>query len=99
MKVLIEGRQRVRILRYVARDKFYEVEVEEIHEREEKGPQVEALIRSVKETFESYVKLNKRIPPEMLMTIAAIEGASKLADTVVSHLNLKIEEKQNILEV
>ncbi|HBQ21014.1 MAG: endopeptidase La [Deltaproteobacteria bacterium GWA2_38_16] len=99
VKVLIEGRQRVRILRYVARDKFYEVEVEEIHEREEKGPQVEALIRSVKETFESYVKLNKRIPPEMLMTIAAIEGASKLADTVVSHLNLKIEEKQNILEV
>ncbi|MBI3016871.1 MAG: endopeptidase La [Deltaproteobacteria bacterium] len=99
VKVLIEGRQRAKVLRYVSRDKFFEVEVEELVEHEVKNAQSEALLRAVKEAFEAYVKLNKRIPPEMLMTISAIETTSKLSDAIVSHLNLKIEDKQAILEV
>ena len=78
MKVLIEGRQRAKVLRYVSRDKFFEVEVEELVEHEVKNAQSEAMLRAVKEAFEAYVKLNKRIPPEMLMTISAIETTSKL---------------------
>lgn len=99
VKVLIEGRQRARIVRYVSRDKYFEVEVEELVEPETKSNESEALLRAVKEAFENYVKLNKRIPPEMLMTISAIETASKLSDAIVSHLNLKLEEKQDILEI
>ncbi|MBI3018702.1 MAG: LON peptidase substrate-binding domain-containing protein, partial [Deltaproteobacteria bacterium] len=99
VKVLIEGRQRAKVLRYVSRDKFFEVEVEELVEPEVKNAQSEALLRAVKEVFEGYVKLNKRIPPEMLMTISALETTSKLSDAIVSHLNLKLEDKQMILEV
>lgn len=99
VKVLIEGRSRVRILRYLPSEKFFEVEVEPIVEKECKGPQIEALVRSIKESFETYIKLNRKIPPEMLMTISAIDKPGKLADTIVSHLNLKLEDKQQILEI
>lgn len=99
VKVLIEGRQRARVIRYVSSEKLYQVQIEEITEPEIKDKESEALIRSIKEVFEVYVKLNKRIPPEMLMTITAIDTASKLADTIVSHLNLKLEDKQAILEI
>ena len=99
VKVLIEGRARARIVRYLSSEKYYQVAVQLILEQEEKGPDVEALTRSVKESFEVYVKLNKKIPPEMLMTISSIEGAAKLSDTVVAHLNLKIEDKQKVLEI
>ena len=68
-------------------------------EPEEKGVEVEALVRSMKESFEIYVKLNKKIPPEMLMTVSSIDKPSRLADTIVSHLNLKLEDKQRILEI
>lgn len=55
--------------------------------------------RSLKATFENYVKLNKRIPPEMLMSVNAIEEPSRLSDLVVAHLNLKLEDKQEVLEI
>src|SRR5690606_21026741 len=61
--------------------------------------EAQALMRSLKSTFENYVKLNKRIPPEMLMSVNSVEDPSRLADLVVAHLNLKLEDKQAVLEL
>jgi len=99
VKVLIEGRKRARILNYVETDRMIEAEVEEIPDSAESGSELEALVRSLKATFENYVKLNKRIPPEMLMSVNTIEEPSRLADLVVAHLSLKLEDKQEILEI
>ena len=99
VKVLIEGRERVRILKFFSGQKFFEAEVEPIQTHATKNPETEALVRSVKDGFESYVQLNKKVPPELLMTISAIDAAEKLSDTIVSHLSIKIEEKQVILEM
>ena len=98
VKVLIEGRRRARVRKFVASDAFYQCQVEDVIERVEITPEVQALVRSVQGTFESYVKLNKRIQPEMLMTIAALEEPARLADTVAAHLALKLADKQEILE-
>jgi ATP-dependent Lon protease len=99
VKVLIEGRKRARILNYVETDRMIEADVEEIPDADESNLELEALVRSLKGTFENYVKLNKRIPPEMLMSVNTIEEPSRLADLVVAHLNLKLEDKQEILEI
>jgi ATP-dependent Lon protease len=98
IKVLVEGRKRARILRYVPHETCFEVEVEEIQENREVTVEVEALMRSIKATFETYVKLNKRIPPEMLSSVGVIDDPARLADTIVAHLNLKLGDKQKILE-
>jgi len=99
VKVLVEGKKRARILRYISRDPFFICELEEITEQYEHNVEVEALVRGVHELFETYVKLNKRIPPEMLMTVQSIEDASRLADTVIVHLSsVKLPERQEILE-
>ncbi len=99
VKVLIEGKKRARILEYRENDRLIEAVVEEIPNEQRPNVEIEALVRSLKATFENYVKLNKRIPPEMLMSVNSIEDPSRIADIVVAHLNLKLEEKQNILEV
>jgi ATP-dependent Lon protease len=99
VKVLIEGKRRARILKYTETDRIIEAEVEEIADLVESNVELEALVRSLKATFENYVKLNKRIPPEMLMSVNTIEDPSRLADLVVAHLNLKLEDKQEILEI
>ncbi|MFN7685189.1 MAG: LON peptidase substrate-binding domain-containing protein, partial [Oligoflexia bacterium] len=99
VKVLIEGRKRARILNYVETERMIEAEVEELADASESGSELEALVRSLKATFENYVKLNKRIPPEMLMSVNTIEEPSRLADLVVAHLSLKLEDKQEILEI
>jgi ATP-dependent Lon protease len=99
VKVLIEGKKRARIKQYIETDKMIEAVVEEIDERVGNHVEIEALIRSLKATFENYVKLNKRIPPEMLMSVNTIEEPGRLADLVVAHLNLKLEDKQEILEI
>ena len=98
VKVLIEGKSRARITQYLETKELFRVEAEEIDEVYEETDELDALIRQVHSAFESYVKLNKRIPPEMQMTVSAIEDPSKLADTIVAHLNLKLEDKQNILK-
>ena len=72
--------------------------MEEVSESSEKTVELEALVRSVHSTFEAYVKLNKRIPPEMLQSVASIEDPGRLADTIVAHLSLKLNDKQSILE-
>src|SRR3990172_5019196 len=64
----------------------------------EKSVETEALVRSVHSGFETFVKLNKKIPPETLQTVTAIESPARLADTIAGHLNLKLEERQHLLE-
>ncbi|MBC7384568.1 MAG: endopeptidase La [Cryobacterium sp.] len=99
VKVLVEGKRRARIKSYIESDRMIEAMVEPIEEEVEEGVELEALVRSVKATFENYVKLNKRIPPEMLMSVSTIDEPARLADLIVAHLNLKVEDKQSILEV
>ncbi len=99
VKVLVEGRKRARIRRYLPHDNFFMVEAEEIHENREITVECEALMRSIKATFETYVKLNKRIPPEMLASVAVIDDPARLGDTIVAHLTLKLPDKQKILEL
>jgi ATP-dependent Lon protease len=99
VKVLIEGKKRARITNYVETDRMIEADVEEIADLSEVTVELEAMVRSLKATFENYVKLNKRIPPEMLMSVNTIEEPSRLADLIVAHLNLKLEDKQEILEI
>ena len=99
VKVLVEGKRRGRILQYLSYEKAFVVEVEEIVEDRSLNIEIEALMRSLKSTFETYVKLNKRIPPEMLASVAVIDDPARLADTVIAHLHLKLPDKQKILEI
>jgi ATP-dependent Lon protease len=99
VKVLVEGKRRAKITDYLPNDQFIQCEVEELGDKEEDPVRQEALLRGVKNTFEEYVKFNKRIPPEVVMNINTIIEPSRLADVVVAHLTLKIEEKQKILEI
>ena len=98
VKVLVEGKRRARILGYPQTEGFFLAEAEEIQEEAEHGVELEALVRSVHATFEAYVKLNKRIPPEMLVSVASIDDPGRLSDTIVAHLSLKLNDKQSILE-
>ncbi|WP_041453948.1 endopeptidase La [Anaeromyxobacter dehalogenans] len=98
VKVLVEGKQRARIRRFLDSDKFLVVEADDIEEESERTVELEALMRSVHSTFEAYVKLNKRIPPEMLTSVSSIDDPARLADTIVAHLSLKLNDKQSILE-
>jgi ATP-dependent Lon protease len=95
VKVLVEGKKRARVTRYVSNAEYFLVEAEPVEEEFNKTTEVEALIRSVNSTFENYVKLNKKIPPEMVMSVAAIDDPSRLSDTIAAHLGVKIEDKQS----
>jgi len=99
VKVLVEGKKRARVLRYVDQSEYFLVEAEEIEEPCPKTTEIEALTRSINSTFEHYVKLNKKIPPEMIMSVASIEDPARLADTIVAHLGVKLEDKQALLEI
>jgi ATP-dependent Lon protease len=99
VKVLVEGGQRARIESYSDRLDFFEAEATPLVEEELDNPEMEALSRSVINQFEQYIKLNKKIPPEVLVSINQIDDPAKLADTVASHLVLKIADKQELLEV
>ena len=99
VKILVEGKKRARIAEYLKDDDYFLVEVEEVEEVNEPTMEVQALMRSVNSTFETYVKLNKRIPTEMILSVASIEDPGRFSDTIVAHLNLKIAEKQDLLEI
>ncbi|MEI6092946.1 MAG: endopeptidase La [bacterium] len=100
VKVLIEGIKRVKINRFLPSEDHFLVEAEEIDDIEDTDhSQEEALVRAVKGQFERYVRLNKKIPPEMLMTISGINDASRLSDTIAAHLSLKLDDKQKILGI
>lgn len=98
VKVLIEGKYRAKITSFENSDTGYYAEVEKLTSTEKDPAALEATIRSIKTVFEQYVKLNKRIPPELLMSISSITDPSRLADIIVAHLTMKIPEKQEILE-
>ena len=98
VKVLVEGTARAKISRYTSNSDYFEAEVERVSEEMGSRDEIEAMARSAVSQFESYVKLNKKISPEVLGTIAQIEDYSKLADTIASHLAIKIADKQDVLE-
>ncbi len=99
VKVLVEGQRRAKVIDYLQTEEYFMVEAEPLVEAASSGVENEALTRTVKMAFDNYVRLNKRIPPEMLLSIAQIENESKLADTLVAHLtNLKLQDKQRLLE-
>ncbi len=99
VKVLVEGGKRARVLGFKETDQFFEAYTAPMDEDQAETSEVEALARTVVGQFEQYIKLNKKIAPEVLVSINQIEDSAKLADTVASHLNLKISEKQELLEI
>jgi ATP-dependent Lon protease len=98
VKVLVEGGARARISRFIENENFFEAAVDIVEEDTETGSDIEALARSVVSQFEQYVKLNKKVPPEVLVSVNQIEEPERLADTLASHLSVKISEKQELLE-
>lgn len=99
VKVLVEGEKRVKIAKISATDKLFSADVDLLEDDldlEEK--EMDVLIRTVTSAFESYVKLNKKVPPEVLTSLSGIEDSGRLADTMSAHMVLKVEEKQKILE-
>ena len=99
VKVLVEGKRRARITQFLPHDEFFLCATEPVEEVFNPNVEIEALIRSVQSAFDVYAKLNKRIAPEMLMTVQTIDDPSKLADTVVVHLtSIKLSDRQEILE-
>ncbi|TNE60612.1 MAG: endopeptidase La [Alphaproteobacteria bacterium] len=97
VKVLVEGFNRARIEEFVRADDFFEARAEMLASDIQDEAETEALARSVVAQFDQYVKLNKKIPAEVLVTVSQIDDPSKLADTVASHLALKIDDKQELL--
>ena len=100
VKVLVEGVRRVKIEKYTKEDDYLEAEVKTIEpESEDDDTETQALAKAAATQFEQYVKLNKKIPPEVIVSVNQIEEPSKMADTIASHLALKIDEKQKLLEI
>jgi ATP-dependent Lon protease len=98
VKVLVEGGQRARIARFTENEEFFQAYAEAMEDDRGDERELDALGRTVVSQFEQYIKLNKKIPPEVLVSINQIDEPSKLADTIASHLTLKIPEKQELLE-
>jgi ATP-dependent Lon protease len=100
VKVLVEGKMRGVIKEYLKNDDYFLIKVSEIEDVDDQNDvKKQALMRSIKESFELYLKLSKKVHVEMMGTIAAIEDGSKLADVVVTHLNVKLVDKQKIMEM
>lgn len=99
VKVLVEGGRRATISSFTENLDFFQAHADVLKEEDGDESELEGLIRSVIAQFEQYVKLNKKIPPEVMVSINQIDSPSKLADTIASHLNLKIAEKQELLEI
>src|SRR5690606_7357427 len=87
-----------RILRFLDNDRHFEVEAEQFEPAEEVPVEVQGLVRAVKTTFERYVKLNRSVPPEMLLSVNAVEEPDRLADMLVAPLQFKLAERQELLE-
>ncbi|HMU50288.1 MAG TPA: endopeptidase La [Geminicoccaceae bacterium] len=98
VKVLVEGNARARIDSFVDNPRFFQVHADVLPEADSDPREVEAMARAAVTQFEQYVKLNKKVPPEVLVSLSQIEDPGKLADTVAAHLSLKIAEKQELLE-
>jgi ATP-dependent Lon protease len=98
VKVLVEGNARARVRSFVDNPRFFQVSAEVLPDVDTDPREIEALARAAVSQFEQYVKLNKKVPPEVLVSISQIEDAGKLADNVAAHLSLKIADKQELLE-
>ena len=98
VKVLVEGVQRAKVSGFVETEECFAAHAELIPESES-DIEIQALMRTVFAQFDQYVKLNKKIPPEILTSLATIDEAGRLADTIAAHLTLKLDEKQKILEM
>lgn len=98
IRVLVEGLSRAYVRDFVEADPFFKVHAEEVPEDNTTSVEVEALMRSVIYQFEQYIKLSKKIPPETLVVVSGIEEPGRMADIIASHLTLKIQQKQHILE-
>ena len=98
VKVLVEGNRRAKIKRFTDKEVFFEAEAESVADNDAESEEVEALTRTVVAEFEQYIKLNKKVPSEVLISVNQIDDAGKLADTVAQHLSLKISDKQELLE-
>ncbi|MCS5635150.1 MAG: endopeptidase La [Myxococcota bacterium] len=99
VKVLVEGKSRARIQSFQSNDPYFSVRLEELPDDDVETPESDGLVRTVRSTFETYSKLNKKAPAELLSTISAIGEPGKLADSIVVHLNLKLEDRQSLLEI
>ena len=99
VKVLVEGGRRARVVRFTDNADFFEAIAEDMSDKPLDPKEIEALSRAVISQFEEYVKLNKKVPPEVLVSLNQIEDASKLADTICSHLAVKLAGKQELLEM
>jgi ATP-dependent Lon protease len=100
VKVLVEGAERVRITRYENTDAFFTANIVPMApEAKEDEKELEVLTRSLLAIFDQYVKLNKKVPPEILTSLSGIDEAGRLADTIAAHMSLKLDEKQKILEI
>ena len=98
VRVLVEGKSRAQVKSFSPRTEFFEALIEPVKEGDGAAQESEALVRSVKANFENYIKLNKKIPAETLASVAQIDEPGKLADTVASHLMVKISDRQQLLE-
>ncbi len=101
VKVLVEGEKRARVKKYSMEKGYIEAELEDIKEvsKSLKEQEIDILMRSIMSQFEQYIKLNKKIPPEILTSLASIDEPGRLADTIAAHLSLKVEDKQELLEI
>jgi ATP-dependent Lon protease len=99
VKVLVEGKTRAEIRSFASIDPYFAVEINELPDEGGDTPEAEGLVRSIHTTFDAYAKLNKKIAPEIVNSVSAISDPGKLSDTVVAHLNLKLPDRQKLLEV
>lgn len=99
VKVLVEGLHRVRVSGFVETEECFMAYADKVEQTDDKDSEAEALMRTVFTQFDQYVKLNKKIPPEILTSLATINDPGRLADTISAHLTLKLEEKQKTLEM
>ena len=99
VKVLVEGVKRGRVVRYIENKEYFLADVDLLEDEGSGDREVEIYVRSLKSQFEQYVKLNRKIPTEIMASILAIDDGSRLGDTIAAHLSIKLEEKQKILEL
>lgn len=98
IRVLVEGITRARIIKVISEDPYFKVLVEDQEHEAPQTSEIEALMRNLVHQFEQYVKMSKKIPPETVISVISIEEPSRLADIIASHLNLKLSDKQAMLE-
>jgi ATP-dependent Lon protease len=99
VKVLVEGMSRARVIEFLNNEAFFEASAIPLDEADREGEETRALMRAAVGQFENYVKLNRKIPPEVQSSLGEITSPAKLADTIATHLNIKLEEKQSLLEM